>query len=299
MKQKYKQIIIDTDIGDDVDDAAAIMLALQSPEVEIVGITTVYQNTFRRAEMACELCSYYGKSGIPVHVGYGRSLIERIPYEEYPIQYPILEKQHKIDHQVTAVDFIINSVDENPDILIVGMGSMTNLAMAFCQAPEIMKQAKILAMGGVFNQNVPEWNIQCDPEAARIVMDFAQHLVMFGLEVTKYCSLLPEDLQMLEQKKDPRIDYFLHGVQLFRDKTGYSVILHDALLIAYLLDEKVVELKKSDYTVELSGQMTRGSMVIKENAYGTHTESEKEFYYATNIDAKRFKKLFLERIGGK
>lgn len=291
-----KQIIIDTDIGDDVDDAAAIMLALKSPEVEIVGITTVYQNTFRRAEMVRELCEHYGKSNIPVHIGHGCSLIERIPYEEYPIQYAILENQYAIDTQMTAVDFMINSIKENPNITIVAIGAMTNLAMAFYKAPAIMKQAKIIAMGGVFNQGTPEWNIKCDPEAARIVMDFAEHLVMFGLDVTKHCGLSVEELQILEGKRNSNLDYFLKGVRLFQDKTGYPVTLHDVLLIAYLLDEQVVKLKKSDFTVELSGQLTRGMVAIKENAYALHTESEKEFYYATDIDTKRFKELFFERI---
>jgi len=296
MNKKYKQIIIDTDIGDDVDDAAAIMIALQSPEIEILGITTVYQNTHRRAEMACELCKKYGKENIPVHIGYGRPLIEQIPYEEYPIQYQLLDGDYKLNHEITAVDFLIESIKENPKIIILALGSMTNLAMAFYKEPEVMKQAKILAMGGIFNQNVPEWNIKCDPEAARIVTDYAENLTMFGLEVTKHCGLSNEELQILKQRENENINYFLKGVQLFQEKTGYLITLHDALLIAYLIDEDVVKLKKSDYTVELTGQMTRGSIVTKENAYDFHTESEKEFYYATEIDAGRFKKLFLERI---
>ena len=72
-----KRILIDTDLGDDVDDAAALIMALNSPELEIVGITTVYLDTVKRAEMVLELCGKCGRSNIPVCAGFSRPLIER------------------------------------------------------------------------------------------------------------------------------------------------------------------------------------------------------------------------------
>lgn len=80
------KILIDTDLGDDTDDAAAVIMALNSPELEIVGITTVFKDTIKRAEMVIELCEQYGRADIPVYSGFGLPLIERPKYEEDPIQ---------------------------------------------------------------------------------------------------------------------------------------------------------------------------------------------------------------------
>lgn len=296
MKKERKKIIIDTDIGDDVDDAAALMMAFNSPELEVIGITTVFQNTGKRAEMVLDLCHQYGKEEIPVYAGYGIPLIERPLYEESPLQYEILSNHYSFEQNISAVDFMIQTLMKNPETIIVEMGAMTNLAMAFYQAPEVMKNAQIIAMGGVFTQNAVEWNIGCDPEAARIVMDYAKDLKMFGLEITKYCRLSEETLSRFAQEKNDRIAYFYEGVELFREKTGYPVTLHDALLIAYLIDDSIVKMKRSDYTVELFGKMTRGSIVRKENAYELHPKTTKNFYYVEEMDVRKFSNLITERI---
>jgi len=296
MLEGKKKILIDTDLGDDVDDAAAIMMALHSAEFEIIGITTVFQNTEKRAEMVLDLCEKCGKKDIPVYAGHGKPLIERPAYEEEPIQYEILEKKQVVNRKISAVDFIIQSVKEIPGLTIVEMGAMTNLAMAFYKEPEIMEQVNIIAMGGIFNQSIPEWNMKCDPEAARIVMDHAKHLIMFGLEITKFCALPENMLDDLYKERKELIAYFLKGVEVFRDKTGYPVTLHDALLIAYLLNPDIVKLKKSDYTIELAGEMTRGGIVLKGNMYHLDMKTEKEFCFAESIDITAFQKMVMERI---
>ena len=178
-----KKVLIDTDLGDDVDDAAALIMALNSPELEIVGITTVYLDSVKRAELVSELCGKYGRDDIPVCAGAACPLIERPDPHTAPIQYGILENSRRgqiiTDHD--GADFIIRKVREHPDLTIMAIGCMTNLGIAFYREPELMKQVDILAMGGVFSGSSPEWNIKCDPEAARIVMDFAGHLKMFGM----------------------------------------------------------------------------------------------------------------------
>jgi len=239
-----KRILIDTDLGDDTDDAAALIMAMNSTEFEIVGITTVYQNTYKRAEMVLDLCEQYGKKEIEVCAGYGIPLIERPDYEEDPIQYEILRK----------------------------------------------------AMGGVFSSSSPEWNIRCDPEAARIVMDFAEHLIMFGLDVTKYCRISEEFLEKLCPPGNERMQYYKRGTEIFKEKTGYPITFHDALLIAYLLDPTVVNLRQNDFNVELSGENTRGAIVYKTNAYDIHVEVEKDFKYAEWFDAEKFRSIVKERI---
>jgi len=297
-KEIKKQVLFDTDLGDDIDDAAAIIMALNSPEFDIVGITTVFHNTFKRAEMVMDLCEQYGRTDIPVYAGYGIPLIERPAYEESPIQYDILRKNICLDvkQDLNAVDFIIQSVKKNPELIIVVMGAMTNLGLAFYKEPELMKQAQIIAMGGVFTSSSPEWNMLCDPEAARIVMDYAGHLTMFGLDVTKYC-LIPEDLMnQLCSKNSERMMYYRRGVKIFQRKTGYPITFHDVVLVAYLIDSSIAQLEQSDFNIELTGNSTRGAIVFKANAYEIHSKTKKNFRYAKSIDIFKFREIVLNRI---
>lgn len=297
-KEWKRKILIDTDLGDDVDDAAALIMALNSPELDIVGITTVFKDTVKRAEMVLELCEQYGRSDIPVCAGFGNPLIERPDCEEAPVQYEILKKgqEQNIYRQLDGADFIIQTVKEHPDLTIVEMGPMTNLGIAFYRNPELMKNVPVIAMGGVFSSSAPEWNMKCDPEAARIVMDYAEHLTMFGLEVTKYCKISDQDLETLCPPENDRMQYYRKGTRIFREKMGYVFTLHDVLLMVYLLDSSVVEVGKSDYTVELAGEQTRGAIVFKTNAYDIHTEVEKDFYYTESLDIEKFNKIVKERI---
>lgn len=293
-----KKVLIDTDLGDDVDDAAALIMALNSPELEIVGITTVYLDSVKRAELVSELCGKYGRDDIPVCAGAACPLIERPDPHTAPIQYGILENSRKgqiiTDHD--GADFIIRKVREHPDLTIMAIGCMTNLGIAFYREPELMKQVDILAMGGVFSGSSPEWNIKCDPEAARIVMDFAGHLKMFGLDVTKHCLIPDKMMDELCPDENERMQYFKRGIRIFREKTGYVYTFHDALLVAYLLDESISGMEKSDFTVELSGAYTRGAIVFRTNAYELHTDTGKDFYYAKSIDTEKFRELIKQRI---
>lgn len=298
MKAYQKKILIDTDLGDDVDDAAALIMALNSPELEITGIVTVYLDTVKRAELVLELCSKYGRHDIPVCAGFKSPLIERLNPDTPPIQYGILEEDRKsrVITDCDGADFIIQKVKENPGLTIIEIGCMTNLGLAFYREPEVMKEANIIAMGGVFSSSFPEWNIKCDPEAARIVMDYAGHLTMFGLEVTKHCRIPDDFMETLCPKESGRMQYYKKGIEMFREKTGYAYTFHDALLTAYLVDPSVAELVQSDYTVELAGRHTRGSMVLNTNAYDFHTDTGKDFYYAASMDVEKFRQLVRERI---
>lgn len=291
-----RQILIDTDLGDDVDDAAALIMALNSPELDIIGITTVYQDTLARAEMVSELCGMYGRPDIPVCPGFGLPLIERPDMTAKPVQYDILSQKRPVPRECDGAEFILQAVREHPDVTIVAMGAMTNLAAAFHRAPDVMKSVPILAMGGVFDSSLPEWNIKCDPEAARIVTDLSGHLTMFGLDVTKYCRIENALLDEICLPENENLQYFMQGVKIFQKDMGYPVTLHDALLIAYLLDPAVVELGQGDFTVELSGSSTRGAMVSQMNPYEIEPACKKNFYYARKIHAERFREMVRERL---
>lgn len=292
---KPKKVIIDTDLGDDVDDAVAIALAVLSPEIEVAGITTVFKDTKARAEMVKDLLEFYQMGRIPVYTGQGLPLIER-PKMEKPIQYSILRNQYEPEQSIDAVDFMIKTAAENDNVCIVAMGPLTNLGLAFLKAPEIMKRVEIIGMGGAFLNSYPEWNIICDPEAARIVTDFAENLTMLGLDVTKYTKLTAKEKEEVKNSNKPAVQYLYKGMEIFMDQTGFPITLHDALLIACLIDRETITLKKGDYTVELKGELTRGTIVHKTNYYDAVCETEKDFYYAVDLDLQRFKNIVMERV---
>ncbi|MBE5985137.1 MAG: nucleoside hydrolase, partial [Paenibacillaceae bacterium] len=213
-----------------------------------------------------------------------------------PIQYSILRNEYEPEQSLNAVDFMIKTAAENDNVCIVAMGPLTNLGLAFLKAPEIMKRVEIIGMGGAFLNSYPEWNIICDPEAARIVTDFAENLTMLGLDVTKYTKLTTQEMEVVKNSVNPAVQYLYKGMEIFMDKTGFPITLHDALLIASLIDRETVTLKKGDYTVELKGELTRGTIVHKTNYYDAVCETEKDFYYAVDLDLQRFKNIVMERV---
>ncbi len=304
------KILIDTDLGDDVDDAAAIMLALKCPDLSILGITTVYKDTVKRREMVEDLLVQWGRTDIPVHAGRGGALME-VPggVAEEPLQYALLETFQNDTEKAflhippkegkrcgesiqpaaeTAVDFILETVEREPGVVILEMGCMTNLAQAFLREPERMKKVRILAMGGAFFNTAPEWNIICDPEAASIVLEQSENLVMMGLDVTKYLKVSSERVGRWRSRGSVTMDYYLRGVDMFQKKTGYPITLHDVLLAAYLIDPRVVSLKRGHFSVELAGRLTRGTMVDRSNYYEIDPQVEKNFYFAEKVDLERF-----------
>ena len=306
---KKTRILIDTDFGDDVDDAAAFMLAFSSPELELAGVTTVFKDTEKRAQMVRDLLELWGQPSVPVAAGYGRALIERrFDETEEPIQYGILRHPWETgaapgqrgetspEGELRADDLILRSLKEDEDLVILAMGAMTNLAVACIRDPERMRRAKVIGMGGAFLNSQPEWNIICDPEAARIVMETVEDLVMMGLDVTKYLKIGEERLDAWRRRGDERMDYFLAGVEAFQKATGYPVTFHDVLLVAYLLDEQVVSLKKGEFTVELGGGLTRGTMVDRTGYYEIDPPVRGSFRFADRVDLERFFRILDERF---
>ena len=160
---EVKKIIIDTDIGDDVDDALAISLALRSPELSVVGITTVFRNTLARAKITKKLTMLLNRPDIPIYVGIGQPLISTADTETVPIQYLDDMKDLQINTEMTAVEFLYKTIMSNKnEITLVPIGPLTNIAMLFRLHPDVIPFIKdIVMMGGAFYFHYNEWNVLC------------------------------------------------------------------------------------------------------------------------------------------
>jgi purine nucleosidase len=258
-----ENIIIDTDIGDDIDDALALAFALNCPEVNILGVTTVFGNTKARARIAAKLLDTAGFKQIPVYAGCGQPLNQPIDETNLPCQY-IEETMGGIAlNPVHAVDFIIDRVMHADDsVTLVTIGPLTNVAVALLKEPRLkQKLNKIVMMGGAYYFHYVEWNIQCDPEAAHIVFQSNIPVMAVGLDVTKQCLMNADQLKRLESEKSSPLVRLLW--QLIRQwqiesKDRILPILHDALAVYGILGGELLQFQREAVYVELTGTVTRG-----------------------------------------
>lgn len=274
--EKHK-ILLDTDIGDDIDDALALALALEMPEIELVGVTTVFQNTEKRARIARKMLSLW-KRDIPVYAGIPLGEKSGMAYAQTPCQYtPELDAPEYApcnlpaeDEGMGAVDFIIRCAEElGPELTVVAIGPLTNIARAIEKAPGTMARIKrIVLMGGSFQRQFREWNILCDPLAAKRVLEFEGEVVCIGLDVTNQTRLSRRQHQMLlEAKDDEKRAYLSQLVALYTSSTGNTPILHDPLTVYYVAHPEILLTEPTLVQVETEGSLTRGMTVNVDQLY--------------------------------
>ncbi len=294
MGEKEK-IIIDTDIGDDIDDAFAIVLAALSPEINLLGITTVFRNSGLRAKMAKALLDSYGIKDIPVFSGCDIPLLSDKSRDVFiPCQYDSKRMDQFNYDKGWGPDFIIETVQKNPgEITLVPIGPLTNIAFALRKQPEIIPKIKrIVLMGGYVTEDVPEWNILCDPEAAKIVYMSGVPVYAVGLDVTMKCKLVQTDVEAF-RNIGSKGSTILSGMleDWYNHYRFECPVLHDPLTIGTLIDESFVLFEKAKVNVLLEGK-DRGKTVKINN----EETAVPDIYVATDTDANRYLSLFKKRL---
>ncbi len=246
-------MIIDTDIGDDIDDALAIGYAMNLPDVNLIGVTTVYKNTVLRAKIARALLAKGGLN-IPVFAGESQPCAGQVSENEMPCQYMEVMAGNQID--LGAVDFILKTCSANPgEIELVCIGPLTNIARCIEAGADFKRTVKqITLMGGAFTFHNVEYNIAADVEAARIVFECGIKIVAVGIDVTQYCRLSNEQVEMFRLGNSVN-QLLYHLVALYRQKHGsWPVFLHDPLCLA----PQFLTLEEAEIKVETKGEITRG-----------------------------------------
>ena len=209
-----KKVILDTDIGDDIDDSFALLLLLESHKFNCLGVTTVFRNSLKRAKMAKQLIRSLGYD-IKVYRGIDNPLKQNIDhliskeikekekYDEdgkyiFP-QYDKSMENEKVEDE-NAVDFIIRMIHLYPhEVTLIPIGPLTNIASAIKKDPTIVPLIKeIRLMGAGLNLNFVERNIFCDPDAAKIVFSSnINKIVAVTINVTSLTSLTEEEVNSL------------------------------------------------------------------------------------------------------
>ena len=293
-----QKIILDTDIGDDIDDALALAFAVMSGKFDVLGVTTVFRNAEQRAELACCVLDALGRLDIPVYAGIGKTLLQSIPEWEQvvrshrPRQMDVLKKQQpSVQPQSdSAIDFIINTVmASDGDITLVPIGPFTNIAAAFTLEPRLAQKTKIYMMGGATDRVRPEWNALCDPEATRIVFGTGAPITMVGLDVTTKCVMNYKQVKAIGAVDRPINRICFELIHLWGgDNPEPHPTLHDPLALATLIDPTLCETHEMRIEVETRADHLRGATVP--------VAGEPNTSVCVSVDSARFMDYFVETL---
>lgn len=289
-------IIIDTDLGDDIDDAFAILLALASPEVHVLGITTVYRCPEARAKMTASLLRQIGEE-VNIYCGAKYPICNRSAWGR-PINFETLPWSYSSDYEKetfcpqTAFEFYCQVLETRNDVVIIALGPLTNLAELFTKRADLIGNIrKIVVMGGAFTMNRTEYNMVCDPEAAKIVLESDCPIDVVGLDVTLQCKIKNDALEELWRRGG--VFETLHNM---RRLWGHQVILHDPLALMSIICEDVVSFEPAVIGVETKGEYTRGMTLILSDGDWKVSKESTATRVAVGGNIPRFKKELFARL---
>jgi len=327
LAQSPRRVIIDTDPG--IDDAMAILLALDSPELKVDALTVVPGNVeaWQGLQNALKIVSLAGRCDVPVAAGAQHPLNQKLITAQFwhgknglaGVELPA--SKCKADPRF-GPDLIIELVHKYPhEITLIPVGPLTNIALAVSKDPSIVSLVKdIVIMGGSISggnvDGAAEANIYGDPEAAAIVFNAGWMVTMIGSDVGERTLITRNHLAQL-QAIEGRESAFIFKLADFyvtrSEKSGYAgAAMYDPLAVATVIDPSLVTLKPMHVDVETKGEFTRGETVANrmgsnENnvLHGDHYEIEGVVELKPNArvcmasDAERFLQLFISRIRGK
>ncbi len=307
-----RKIIIDTDPGQD--DAVAILLALASPEIEVLGITAVAGNvplelTAKNARIVCELA---GRPNVRVFSGCEAPLVRPLVTAEHVHGKSGLDGIALPDPQMPlaeghAVDFLIETLrKEAPGaVTLCPIGPLTNIATALRQAPDIVPRiAEIVLMGGAYFEvgNVTpaaEFNIYVDPEAADIVFKSAVPLVVMPLDVTHKALTTRARVEAFRDL-GTRVGHAVASWTDFFERFDMAKYgsegapLHDPCTIAYLLKPELFSGRHINVEIETEGRFTTGMTVAD---WWRVSGRAANAMFMGDVDADGFFALLTQRIG--
>lgn len=281
-----EKVILDTDIGSDIDDAVCLAYLLAHDDCKLLGITTVTGEPQIRARLASALCEVAGKK-IPIYPGTSDPLLTAIKQPYVPQANALSRWPHNNyfpDGQ--SIDFIRETVRENPgEVTLLAIGAMTNIALLFKLDPEIPYLLKqLVLMCGVFTNQLPhvgplEWNAIGDPYATAIVYQtkVPSHRSI-GLDVTCQVQMNADEVQ--SKFKSPLLQPVLDWSDIwFKDRP--SITFHDPLAAAIIFNDDLCTFTKGQVSVELESEKLRGLTHWNAGENGDHS-------VALSVDPGRF-----------
>lgn len=288
------KLILDTDIGSDVDDAWALALCLASGKIDLVGVTLVHADLETRAKITLKMLKLAGRLDVPVYKGLSKTLADPEQYiwgghEGANTDFSDIEGVKANDG---AVDFILDTVDKYPgEVVLCPVGPLTNIAEAIRRSPETMRKVKKLAiMGTTFLGEGPdaaehEHNGWVDPLATKIVFESGIPATIVGCNVTLKVFLRREDMKLIEGT--PFGDYLADMTHQYYDlcKRDWTY-MHDPLAVAAIIDPSIVKTQKLRAEILENGRAVYYSAGDDENALDV----------CVDVDVERFENMLVSEI---
>jgi purine nucleosidase len=307
MRQK---VIIDADPG--VDDAAAIFMALASPELDVLGLSIVAGNVALRDTVAnaCKLVGLSGRRDVPVHAGAAGPLVREQVYGKYArigaFDDNLVRPGDVTVSEEHAVHFIVRSAREavraGETITICAIGPLTNVALALIQHPDVARGiGQIVSMGGAFEalgHRMPwaEFNIYADPDAAEIVYRSGVPIVVMPLDMTFQALFTPEHFDRF--RAGGAAGEALYNLFTTFDRSDVKRFgrpggpIHDATTIAWLIRPQLFTSRKAFVGVQVTG-LTKGYTYAD---FYQKMDREPNATVVTDVDEAGFIALLIERI---
>ena len=308
-----RAIIIDTDPSPD--DAVAILVALASPEeLEVLAVTTVAGNvplplTSKNARKALELAK---RTETPVYAGASAPLIRKLVTAEHVHGrtgfdgYELPEPTMPLAAGFAPEVIVELAMRRKPgEVTLCCLAPLTNIALALAKEPRLASHLKeIVLMGGAFSEGgnitpAAEFNIFVDPEAAVRVLECGALITMIPLDCTHQALTTPSRLERLRAIGTPVAEAFYHLLKFNKifDEQKYGWEggpLHDATVIAYLLEPHIFSGRRVNVAIECASSLTLGMTVV--DWWGV-TGKPANALFLREIDAERYFDLVIERLG--
>ena len=237
-RQERMKVVLDTDIGTDIDDAWALGYAVKSPSFELVGVTVSDADTPARAKIACKLLHRLGRGDVPVAVGRQTAAVppDRVDYqftwaEDFQSYKPVT---------VSAVEFLADVIRKNPgQVTLVAVGPLQNIGDLVRAHPDVVTLVKrVVLMSGSIAANyygpsaVAEWNVKLAIPEAQAVYAAAWPLTIVPLDSTSYVRLEDHEREGLLKARTPLVLALEALLRLWADRPTSRMTLHDQLAIA-------------------------------------------------------------------
>ena len=229
------RIILDTDIGEDIDDAWALGLAITHNGFDLLGVTITHGNTPARAKIACKLLNVAGRRDVPVFIG-------RKTNDKVFAQFSWAEDFSAVKPaEKTAADFIVDAAKRHPgEVTLVGVGPLENIADALRKEPGLGRYLKrvVLMSGCVYGASfspgkpVREWNVYQSTADARLVYDAGLPITIVPLDSTSYVRLGDPDRKRIAEHGSPLTDALERLYRLWLTSPTDRMTLHDQLAVA-------------------------------------------------------------------
>jgi inosine-uridine nucleoside N-ribohydrolase len=301
-------ILIDCDPGHD--DAIALLLALASPEVELLGVSTVHGNTSlgNTTANALRVLELAGRSDVPVAAGADRPLMRAAQaagdvHGESGLDGPDLPEAFTAPVAAHAVDFLAERLlGASEPVTLIATGPLTNVALLLARWPEVAPRIeRIVLMGGAIAEGnvtpAAEFNVWADPEAAARVFASGLDVTMVGLDVTHRALLTPTHAEQL--RAAGRIGAFVAELHAFYARFHADVYawdgapVHDAVAVAHVIRGDLVRTERRNVEIDCASELCRGRTVVD---LWRRTGRPVNAWVGVDLDGDGFLALLIERL---